>query len=106
MNNTIRIKNELPELLEAVCEHPKCPEWLRFAIWDAFAEHNTQTSFKADHWRAVLNNPDLVMEDRREIGMCQYPYCDRDMEVMRYCVDHAELVLERAKAKEGKAAAI
>ncbi len=30
----VRIKNELPELVEAICMHKDCPEWLYDGIWD------------------------------------------------------------------------
>jgi hypothetical protein len=63
-NNTITIKNELPELLEAVCEHPKCPEWLKHDIWDSFTEHHGAITYKADWWRAIL--VDAPMYDPRE----------------------------------------
>ena len=52
--NTLRLKNELPELLEAVCLHKDCPEWLALAIWDACAEQNLAVIFTADYWRSRL----------------------------------------------------
>ncbi len=51
-NNTIKIKNELPELLEAVCEHKDCPEWWKDGIWNLFNEQHTEVTFSADYWRA------------------------------------------------------
>jgi hypothetical protein len=53
---TIRIKNELPELLEAVCTHEDCPDWLNEAIWDAVNDKNGKLSFSADYFRYALAN--------------------------------------------------
>lgn len=55
-NTTIRIKNELPELLEAVCYHDDCPEWLRDAIWDAFNGQEMCISFSASWWRVQFES--------------------------------------------------
>ena len=51
-NSTIKIKNELPELLEAVCNHKDCPEWLMDAIWDAINNQTMLCTYSADFWRA------------------------------------------------------
>lgn len=53
---TIRIKNELPELLEAVCIHDNCPEWLRDAIWEAFNNQSSNLIYTADWWRGQLES--------------------------------------------------
>jgi hypothetical protein len=55
-NNTIKIKNELPELLEAVCNHEDCPEWLTDAIWDAFNNQTMYCTYSADFWRAQFES--------------------------------------------------
>jgi hypothetical protein len=53
---TIRIKNELPELLEAVCTHEDCPDWLSEAIWDAVNYKNGKMSYSVDYFRFALAN--------------------------------------------------
>ncbi len=53
-NSTIKIKNELPELLEAVCLHKDCPEWLRDDIWESFNNQSGRVTFAADWWRGQL----------------------------------------------------
>jgi hypothetical protein len=53
-NSTIKIKNKLPELLEAVCNHADCPEWLTDAIWDAFNNQHIAANYSATFWRAQL----------------------------------------------------
>ena len=53
-NKYIRVKNELPELLEAVCAHPDCRAWLKDAIWDAFSAQDLDVTFTAAYWRSSL----------------------------------------------------
>lgn len=53
--NRITVKNELPELLEAVCNHPDCEDWLKDAIWDAVNNQNIYVTYEADYWRSQLN---------------------------------------------------
>ncbi len=55
--NTVRIKNELPELLEAVINHPDCPDWLRESIWESINE-NSRVTFSADYIRLALASAD------------------------------------------------
>ncbi len=55
-NNTIRIKNELPELLEAVCGHTDCPEWLSDGIWDSINDKGGAVLYTANHFRAALES--------------------------------------------------
>ncbi|MDQ3712213.1 MAG: hypothetical protein M3388_08355 [Acidobacteriota bacterium] len=55
MSNKIKIKNEVPELLEAVCIHKDCPEWLKEAIWEAFNNQNIKATFTADYWRGQFD---------------------------------------------------
>jgi hypothetical protein len=50
-NNTIKIKNELPELLEAVCDHKDCPEWLKDGIWELFSNQTQSVVYSASWWR-------------------------------------------------------
>lgn len=54
--NMIRIKNELPELLEALCTHPDCPDFIQDAIWDAVSDRATSVTFSAAHWRAQFES--------------------------------------------------
>ncbi len=56
MTKTIRIKNELPELLEAVCTHNDCPEWLADTIWESFNNQGMSVTFSANFWRAQLES--------------------------------------------------
>ncbi len=73
--------------------------WLKFDIWDAFANHNHEVSFKAAHWRLVLDGcPDD--QDERIPGRCQYPGCSERIDVMRYCIIHAEAVVMRARQQQ------
>ncbi len=51
---TGRIKNELPELLEAICGHQDCPEWLYDGIWDLVADKGGAVLYTAKHFRATL----------------------------------------------------
>ena len=53
MSKCIRVKNELPELLEAVCYHEDCPTWLKDAIWDAVNNQDQICIFTADYWRTI-----------------------------------------------------
>ncbi len=93
---TITIKNELPELLEAVCEHPKCPEWLKHDIWDSFSNRNTSLSYKAAHWASVLDGLDgEELKDDRETGICQNPGCNNVIDVMGHCLECAERIVAR-----------
>ncbi len=95
-NNTITIKNELPELLEAVCEHPKCPEWLKHDIWDSFSNRNSTMSYKAIHWASVLDNlDDHELKDDREPGICRRVGCNNVIDVMDHCLDCAEKIVAR-----------
>ncbi len=51
---TERIKNELPELLEAVCARSDCPEWLSDGIWDLINDKGGAVLYTANHFRAAL----------------------------------------------------
>ena len=50
----ITLKNELPELIEAVCNHEHCPKWLYDGIWDLFNEQNQCVNYSATYWRAAF----------------------------------------------------
>jgi hypothetical protein len=56
---TDRIENELPELLEAVCGHTDCPEWLYGGIWDLINDKGGAVLYTANHFRAVLEAAEL-----------------------------------------------
>jgi hypothetical protein len=73
-NNMIRVKNELPELLEAVCHHEDCPDWLKDAIWDAFNEQNIGVSFTASWWRHMLESMDTVAAAASSADVSQNRY--------------------------------
>ncbi len=43
-NNTgkpkkIKVKNTVPHLLSAVCNHEDCPEWLKGKIWNTLTDN-------------------------------------------------------------------
>jgi len=63
-NNTIKIKNALPELLETVCNHKDCPDWLKEGIWDLFVAQTGAVTFSADHWRDELAS--IALKEKRE----------------------------------------
>ena len=70
-NKYIRVKNELPELLEAVCHHADCENWLKDGIWDLVNNQNLAVTFTADYWRAQLNAI-LTPEENRQRKMEMY----------------------------------
>lgn len=53
-DNTIRIKNDLPHLLAAVCNHPECPDWLKDKIWDAVTAEATNVTYTLAHFQAAF----------------------------------------------------
>jgi hypothetical protein len=68
-SKTIKIKNELPELLEAVCRHRDCEDWLRDAIWDAFNNQTMSVLFTASYWRTSMEAiADSKEPDSRDRG--------------------------------------
>lgn len=54
MSKTITIKNELPELLATVCNHPDCPSWLSGEIWDSFNNRMLDFEYTANFFRYAL----------------------------------------------------
>ena len=63
---TIRVKNDLPHLLEAVCSHPECPDWLMEGIWDAFNSQSLSVIYTATYWAAefeAMREHDAVEPD-------------------------------------------
>ena len=50
----IRVKNDVPHLLEAVCCHPDCPDWIEDAIWNAFNNQVENTPLTATYWTAQM----------------------------------------------------
>lgn len=64
-NNTIRLQNTLPHLLEAVCSHADCPDWLRGDLWDLINNHDSAVRFDAEFWDWVLKSSEYGKE--REI---------------------------------------
>ena len=71
MSRYIRIKNELPELLEAVCYHKDCPNWLKDAIWDAVNNQDQTCIFTADYWRSRFESM-LMNEEHAERKLQMY----------------------------------
>lgn len=53
---TIQVRNKLPFLLEAVCLHEECPDWLRNAIWDAVADQSQAVIYTATHWESQFES--------------------------------------------------
>ena len=51
MPKKIKVKNELPELLEAVCTHKDCPEWLKLGIWEAVNINPKSMFYLSIYWR-------------------------------------------------------
>ncbi len=66
-NNTTRFKNELPELLEAVINHPDCPDWLRESIWECINDHSRIT-FSADYIRLALASAETDEQIIRQVN--------------------------------------
>jgi hypothetical protein len=56
MDNNNTVKNELPELLSAVCNHDDCPEWLKDAIWDTINDKTELDAFAPGYFREMLGN--------------------------------------------------
>ncbi len=78
--NTIKIKNELPELLEAICNHKDCPEWLTDAIWEAFNNQNIAVNYSATFWRAQFEG---IFERQPELETIDTTSDLLDAEVLR-----------------------
>jgi hypothetical protein len=53
---------DIPDMLEELCSHSECPEWLRDGIWDLVndaANRGGRTiRFDAEHWRHELQYTD------------------------------------------------
>jgi hypothetical protein len=64
------VSNEktLPELLEAVCTHTDCPQWLKHGIWDLFGEQSHTCQFTSEYWamqfRAIREANEEVPDDK------------------------------------------
>lgn len=69
MSKYIRIKNELPELLEALCNHDDCPRWLTDEIWDAFNNRNNSSPLSANYFRYLLE----ATSDAEDCEFCDRP---------------------------------
>lgn len=54
LTKRITINNELPDLINAICQHPDCEDWLRDAIWDAFNNQNQGVVYSLSYWNAVV----------------------------------------------------
>lgn len=74
MSKFIKVKNELPELLEALCNHDDCPDWLSDEIWDAFNDRNNSSPLSANYFR-------YLMEATADAKNCEY--CERPIKPRR-----------------------
>lgn len=70
MKKTIRIENTLPHLLEAIWNHPDCPDWLQNVIWDGVNDRCERTEMTATYWASQLESarPDDPSEQHRKFG--------------------------------------
>lgn len=68
------INNELPELLEAVCNYKDCPEWLSTGIWDLINDKGGAVLYTANHFRAALESITVSQqwEKERRLGIEQF----------------------------------
>lgn len=63
--NNITIKNELPDLCAALCNHPECPDWLQNAVWDAINERNHTIVYSVEYFRyafGAINADEQVLD--------------------------------------------
>lgn len=58
----IKVKNTLPDLLEAVCQHKDCPDWLSDGIWDLVNDQPSSTVFTSSYWQYAFD----AIEERRQ----------------------------------------
>ncbi len=68
------IKNALAELLEAVCGHTDCPEWLAVGIWDLINDKGGAVLYTANHFRAALESVTVSQQwaKERRLGIEQF----------------------------------
>ena len=65
MAKTIKIKNTLPHLIDALWHHDDCPKWLQDIIWDGIENRRDgRADFAASFWASQLANatPDVPGE--------------------------------------------
>lgn len=87
MSKFIRIKNELPELLEAVCRHDDCPNWLSDEIWNAFNNRMNGTADTAAFFRYALteaDDEDCPICDRPMQGKYSHSECEKRKKVGKH----------------------
>ena len=53
---TVRIKNDLPHLLAALCAHPDCPEELKDAVWDTINDRPKRPTYSVKYWESVFES--------------------------------------------------
>ena len=71
-------EKRVPDLLEELCSHSECPEWLRDGIWDlvndAANDGGRPIRFDAEHWRhefeAIEDSPVLDRADLYLSAQC------------------------------------
>ena len=65
-----KIKNKLPELLEAVCKNKDCSPSLKDAIWDAINNEVAGVNYSASYWRSQLQaTPNAKWHKKRKLQM-------------------------------------
>lgn len=67
-------------------------------IYDAFSNHSGVLSYKASHWRTVLD-AGIPMNDPREPALCKGCPDDNVIEVFNKCRKCAERVMSRYENK-------
>lgn len=65
-SKTIRVKNTVPYLLEALCEHPECPDWLSEDLWDLISNKSPGIRHDAEYWDWQLRNAKYCQERAEE----------------------------------------
>lgn len=71
MRKNSTVKNDLPHLLEALYNHPDCPDWLQTIIWDGINDRvDGGTKMTATYWASCLESalPDQPNENEIRYG--------------------------------------
>lgn len=73
------IKNDVPNLLHALCNHQHCPEWLRGLIWDEMNERVESNAYSLGYLTYLFNasrfNENCEVCDRRISQGYPHPDC-------------------------------
>jgi hypothetical protein len=54
-----KVKNTVPHLLSAVCNHEDCPSWLRSLIWNALSDNATIPADTPEFYKQCLKYSNL-----------------------------------------------